>query len=588
MPDSLSQFFSRAHTRTRHLGVIVFIAFAVFVVRLFYIQVIQHDYYVAEAQKTQVTKLTIFPERGVIYARDSGTVTPLVLNETVYTVAADPQEVDDANAIKEALTRIAGGELVEGAFNSLSNTTLRYVVLARQVSRTQAELIQKENLAGVYSQKGTRRIYPEKSLAAQLLGYVNADGEGQYGLEGYLNERLAGTNGLLQSVTDVRRIPLTIGNDNIEKPAVDGDDLVLTVDRNIQQQAEQALKSQAKQVKAKNASVVVMNPNNGQILAMANYPTYEPANYSKTTDYSLFQNAVVNSPYEAGSVIKALTVAAGLDTGVITPTSTSPNPNGCTTVEDRTICNVRRDVSSRPTTQELLTYSLNTGAVNVLRSMGGGTIDYSARKKLYTYLTDHYRFGKMTNVEQANEGVGVLYSPDNQEGNNVRYANMTFGQGMTVTMMQVASAFSATINGGTYYRPTLVYGTREDDGTVKTVNPTIVQKNVISAEHSAEMRQLIWKARYNATGQYIDPAGYRIGGKTGTSEVIDPKTGSYTSDHTIGSYLGFGGAKTPEYVIMVRMDDAQGGVFAGSIAANAVFTSISKWMLTYQNITPLP
>ena len=569
------------------MGLVVLTLFAVFAARLFFIQVIQHNYYVSEARKTQVTRLTIFPERGLLYARDGSAIAPLVLNETVYTVFADPREVADSSAIKQKLQSIAGGELIDESFGKLSDKQLRYVVLARQVSRTQAELIKKENLAGIGLQKGTRRVYPEGALAGQLLGYVNTEGIGQYGLEGYLNDQLAGVPGLLQSVTDVRRIPLTIGSDNIEKPVKDGDDLVLSIDRNIQQQAEKALQDQVDIVHSKNASVIIMNPNNGQVLAMANNPTYEPANYSKTTDYSLFQNTVVNNAYEAGSVIKTLTVAAGLDNGAITPTSTSANPTGCTEVEDRTICNVVRNVSTKPTTQELLTFSLNTGAVNVLRELGGGTFNLSGRQKLYNHFVNRFRLTKPTGIEQAGEATGLLYSPDNEEGNNVRYANMTFGQGMTATMVQVASAFSATINGGTYYRPTLVYGTQQPGGKIQTVQPTVVQTGVISSQHSAEIRDLVWHTRYDRQGRSLDPAGYRVGGKTGTSEVIDPATGRYTSDHTVGSYLGFGGGERPEYVIMIRMDDAQGGVFAGSNAAMRAFTAISNWLITYLNVKPI-
>ncbi len=585
MPD-FSSYFVSSHKRTKVLGLLVGAIFVVFVLRLFYIQVIRHDYYVTEARNSQVTKLTIFPERGKIYARDSDTVVPLVLNEAVYTVFADPYEVKDAAAIRKVLQRVAGGEMLADSFNLLSDTSRRYVVLARQVSRTQAELIKKEDLAGVGLQQGTRRVYPENGLAGQLLGYVNTENIGQYGLEEYMNTRLVGQAGLLQSVSDVRRIPLTIGTDSVQKPVVNGDDIVLSIDRNIQQRAETALKEQVDKVQAKSGSVVVMNPNNGQVMAMANYPTYEPAKYSSTTDYSLFQNQVVDNPYEAGSVIKTLTVAAGIEDGAITPTSTSPNPNGCTTVEDRTICNVLRNVTSQPTTQDLLTLSLNTGAVNVFRQLGGGSFNSTGREKLYDFYVGKYRFTKQTGIEQANEAKGVVFAPTDEEGNNVRYANMTFGQGMTTTMMQVTTAFSSIVNGGTYYKPTLLYGVRKTDGTVTTYSPTTVAQGIITAEHSAQMRDLIWHARYDRTGKTIDPAGYKVGGKTGTSEVIDPKTGQYTSDHTVGSYLGFGGATQPEYVIMVRIDDAQGGVFAGSGAASAAFTSISNWALKYLNISP--
>jgi cell division protein FtsI/penicillin-binding protein 2 len=574
--------------RTKWLGLFIGLAFLVFAVRLFYIQVIQHEHYVALAKQTQVTKLTVFAERGTIYARDGATsLTPLVLNETVYTVFADPHEVTDVNKIKEVIQRVAGGEAVTDSFQYLNDTARRYLVLARQVTRTQAELIQKEDLAGVGLQKGSKRVYPEGQTGSQLLGYVNNDGEGQYGLEGALNSRLAGTNGLLQSITDVRRIPLTIGDNNVEQPAKNGDDLVLSVDRNVQFLLEQSLKEHAEKVHSSNASAIIMNPNNGQVVAMANFPTYDPSSFTTVTDYSLFQNRVTDNAYEAGSVMKTLTVSTGIDLKAITPTSTSPNPNGCTTVEDRVICNALRNGVTLPTTQQTLTYSFNTGAVNVVRSLSGSaTINKTGRDKLYDYFTNHFRLGKLTGIEQSGEAEGVIYSPEDEEGNNVRYANMSFGQGMTTTMIQMTSAFSTIINGGTYYRPTLIYGTQTANGTVQQQAPTVVAQNVISAESSAQMKEMIWHSRYDNNGKYVDPAGYHIGGKSGTAQTIDPKTGQYTTDKTVGSYIGYVGGSTPQYVIMVRIDDAQGGVYAGSNMANTMYGDVAKWLIAYEGITP--
>jgi cell division protein FtsI/penicillin-binding protein 2 len=583
------RYLQKVRPRAAWLAIVIAGIFALFSVRLFYIQVVQHDHYAQLAWQNQVTKTTIFPERGTIYARDGGDETaPLVLNETVFTVFADPQEVDDIDKIKQVLNQVAGGEVVRDSFDKLSDDGLRYVILAKQVTQTQAQLIQKEDLAGIGLQRGSRRVYPEGQLASQLLGYVNSDGEGQYGIEGALNARLSGQNGQLQAVTDVRRIPLTIGNNNILQPAVDGANLVLTVDRSVQFELEQELKTYADDVRASNASAVIMEPNTGRIVAMANYPTYDPTNFSSVTDYSLFQNRTVDNPYEAGSVIKTLTVATGLDSGTITPTSTTPNPNGCTIVEDRRICNsTLRGIPTNPTTYDLLRYSLNTGAVGVVRTLGGGGLNYTAREKLYEYFHNRFRFGSLTGVEQSDEAAGIIYSPDDEEGNDVRYANMSFGQGMTTTMVQVATAFSTVINGGTYYKPTLVYGTRSDDGTVTEQAPQAVASAVISPAHSAEERDLVWRARYDNNGNYTDPAGYMIGGKTGTSQTIDPTTGEYTTDKTIGSYLGFvGGTKTPRYVIMIRMDDAQGGVYIGSGAANKMFGSMARWLINYENITP--
>jgi len=343
-------------------------------------------------------------------------------------------------------------------------------------------------------------------------------------------------------------------------------------------------------VQPTDASAIVMDPSTGRIVAMANYPTYDPNGYSSVTDYKLFQNYTTDNAYEAGSVMKTLTVAAGINEGAITPTSTSPNPNGCTTVDDATICNVVRNGITNPTTQQTLTYSFNTGAVNVVRSLGGGEINKTARDKLYNYFSNHYRFGSATGIEQSGEAEGIIYSPDNEQGNNVRYANMSFGQGMTTTMTQVASAFSAILNGGTYYRPTLVYGTENSDATVKEQAPTVVQNNVVSAETSSEMRDLIWHTRYdNSVNRVVDPAGYAIGGKTGTSQTIDPATGRYSDTETIGSYLGYVSGSTghtPNYVIMIRMDYAQGGTFAGSIEANKMFGEMARWLINYDGIVP--
>ena len=585
----VNEYVKSVKRRTTWVGWGVALVFLVFAARLFYIQVVEYSHYTLLAKQNQVTKLTIFPERGEVRARDGASNTvPLVMNETVYTVFADPHEVKDQSKVKETLQRIAGGETVNDSFQYLSDTARRYVVLARNVTRAQAELIQKEDLVGVGLQKGTRRVYPEGQLASQLLGYVNNDGNGQYGIEGALDDRLKGTAGLLQSVTDVRRIPLTIGGDNVDVPAVNGDTVVLSVDRNVQFELEQVLKTHVDKAKPEHASALVMDPATGQIIAMANSPTYDPNNYSQVNDYSLFQNRVTDDAYEPGSVIKTLTVAAGLDEKVVTPTSTYYNGDGCTRVEDATICNVARNVPVEPTMQQLLIYSLNTGAVSVLRSFGGGTITDEAREKLYDYFSNHYRLAKTTGVEQAGEASGVLYSPKDDEGNSVRYANMTFGQGMQVTMVQVLSAFAAVMNGGTYYRPTLVYGTQSSDGTIKKQAPVVVQQGVIGAGYSAEMRDMVWHSRYDNNGKAADPAGYRIGGKSGTAQTIDPKTGRYTADRTVGSYLGYvGGASgVPKYVIMVRMDFAQGGTYAGSAEANAAFGDMAHWLIQYEGIMP--
>jgi cell division protein FtsI (penicillin-binding protein 3)/stage V sporulation protein D (sporulation-specific penicillin-binding protein) len=332
---------------------------------------------------------------------------------------------------------------------------------------------------------------------------------------------------------------------------------------------------------------MVMNPNTGAVLAMANYPTYEPSQYNKVEDYSVFLNNIVSVPYENGSVIKALTVGAGLDSGAITPNTTFNDVTGCTQVDDRKICNVEEDPKSASATMlDTLRYSLNTGVVHVAKQMGGGEVNRSARDKLYHYFYDQYRFGQLTGIEQVGESKGIIISPKEQEGNNVRYANMVFGQGMDLTMMQTASAFSAEVNGGTYYQPHLVAGIKNNDGSVTKKEPIVVKQNVLSPQASQQARDLIWQGRKTGFFGKFDREGYMIGGKTGTSQVIDLNTGKYSDKDSIGTYLGFGGVDRPEYVIMVKVDDAKIGGYQGTSAAGPIFNDLNNWMLDYLKLQP--
>lgn len=574
-------------SRPQLLAILLFVMVGIFVVKLFYLQVIRNEYYAAEALKTQQTKFTIQPERGLVYAKNgSNEPVPLVLNETVYTVFADPQEVKDSGKIRDTLRSIAGGTLVNDSFDLLNNTSLRYVVLARQVTLAQAQMIKKAGLAGVGLQEGTRRVYPEGTLAAQTLGFVNSEGRGQYGLEQALNERLSGRPGLLQAVTDVRRIPLTIGENDIRVPAQNGDNLVLTIDRNIQAQAEQLLQAGLKRANATKGSMVVMDPNDGSVLAMVNFPTYNPAAYNTVENGEVFQNAVVSNPYEAGSVIKTLTMGAGLDTGAVGYNSTFDN-TGSVKIDGTVIRNVEEDpVFPGTTMTDVLRYSLNTGVVHVLQRMGGGQVNQKARETLETYFVQRYRFGALTGIEQAGESAGTVIGANEGTGRNVRYATMTFGQGMDVTMIQTAGAFSAAINGGTYYRPHLVSGTRDITGAVKTEAPKVLATNVLKPGISAQLQEMIYQGRKQGFFGRFDPAGYRVGGKTGTSQTYDA-SGKVTNENSIGSYLGFGGVDTPRYVIMVRVLDSKAtGGYEGTTAAGPIFNDMSNWMLQYLQLRP--
>ncbi len=574
-------------SRAKSIAIIILGLMAIFVIRLFYVQVIQHSFYVQQADSEQIKKFTLHATRGEIYAMDGDKPTKLVMNETVFTVWADPTLVTDKNAVISALNDVAGGNVRNNFAKYLDVKDSRYQVLATKVTRTQAEMLKSKKLAGVGFDAVSQRVYPEGQLASQVLGFVNAEGKGVYGFEQANDDTLRGKDGLLKTVTDVRDVPLTVTDKNIRQPAVNGQNTVLTIDRNVQAQTEQALVDGLARSGATSASAIVMDPQTGKVLAMASMPTYDPSQLNKVTDPSVFNNETISSPYEPGSDIKTFTVATGIDKGVITPQSTYDN-TGQIRIEDITINNATKtaNVTGTISMQTALNWSLNTGMVTIAERLGdGNNITVGARNTIYDYFHNRYRMGQPTGIELANEAGGTIISPDQQEGNAVRYSNMVFGQGMDVTMLQVASGFSSIINGGIYHTPTVVAGVISDDGVFKQAALKAQYPGVISSASSSTVREMVHESHYATYNPHDGSERYMVGGKTGTSQTIE--NGKYVSDQTIGTYLGYGGEQgsMPRYVIMVEIF-AKGRTMGGGADAKPIFNAISNWMINYLKLTP--
>lgn len=560
-------------------GAIIF-AFAVIVVRLFWLQIVDAKKYKSLANHEQMKQYEIPAQRGQIYAMNGDKLIKLVMNETVYTLFVDPQEYkkDKKAEIISALKEIAGGNLVSN-FEQLFEKDNRYQVLGRKLSRLQAEKIKEKKFAGIGFTPETQRVYPEGDLAAQVLGFVNSEG-GNYGVESAFNAQLTGKSGMLKTTTDVFGNSLMIGSEDVEIPAKNGEDIVLSIDRNIQAQVEKVLKAKMGEMNIKNGSVLVMDPSTGKIKAMANYPTFSPAEYGKVTDASVFNNNTVTKAYENGSVIKSLTMAMGVNEGVASSSGTFYNTDSIK-VEDRVIENAVKGYTGTITFQTAMNYSLNTGMVTIAQRLGGGSINRTVRDKMYEYYFERFGLGKKTGIEVM-ENPGTVISPDGVEGNAVRYSNMSFGQGMETTMVQTSTAFSSIINGGTLYRPTLIGGKINSKGEFEASSPEVQKQESISSESSAQMREILITGRKSVNAPN-DLAGYKVGGKTGTSETL--VDGKYVKNQTIGSYLGFGGNETPKYVIMVAVW-GEGQNLQGNLHAQPIFTEISNWMLNYLNVKP--
>lgn len=572
----------------------------VFITTLFFIQIVEHDQHVRDANAMRVKQYELLAKRGEVYFMDGkDNVSPAIMNERTWTIFVDPNfiiknagsnGVLSKEKVQEKLTEILGDKMVTTWDKVWADENNMYVEIAKHVDYDMASKIKESGLRGVGRKETSRRVYPNGTLGAQLLGFTNAEGVGS-GVEGALNDRLAGKNGMLKTVTDVNEIPLSVGDENIEIAAQDGENVVLTIDENIQREAEKVLKKTVENHKGgiSAASALVMEPTTGKVLAMANYPTYNPGEYWKEKDANVYVNRVSETPYEPASVCKPFTYAAAINEGKLNPDETYTN-TGKTEVGDRIINNAYGTATRNGviTFRKALDYSLNTGSVEVLRKMGDGkNITKAARTTLYNYLYDKFGLGHKTGFELY-EAAGKIISPDDVsgEGNAVRYANMTFGQGMNLTMLQVASGFSSLINGGNYYAPTVIAGKYENGKLIAAEQKAPVRKTV-SAGTSAEMRKMLIEVR-GANGGQNDPAGYRIGVKTGTAETINPKTGAYWSGKTNASALGFGGSNSdgalPSYVIMIRLDGET--LLWGSLDAIPVFTELSNYMLQYLRIEP--
>ena len=579
-------FMSR---KSRYLLIYValFALFLIAVVRLFLVQIIDHRKYVEAASELRISKYSLLAKRGEIYMMDGkNATTPVVMNERTWLIFVDPSYVADKDKVQAQLTNILGKQMITTWDKVWSNMKSGYVEVAKHVNYETVTKVREANLQGVGQKETSRRVYPAGQLGAQILGFINAENVGT-GLEGALNDRLSGKDGLLKTVTDVHDIPLSIGDDNVEIPAQDGENIVLTIDENVQRKVEKILKTRMDGNKAITAaSAIVMNPNTGKVVAMANYPTYDPEKYYEVKDASLFTNRVVESPYEPASVCKTFTYAAAINEGAMSPTDTYYN-KGYTYVDDRKMQNALTNTAlGEITFRTALDYSFNTGSIEALRRLGGGKITKAARTKLYNYLTDNFGLGKRTGIE-LNDAPGIIISPEEDEGNAVRYANMTFGQGMNLTMVQVATAFSSLVNGGDYYQPTIIAGTMKNGAFYKDENKKALRQTITEGT-SDQMRSMLEEVRSKEVPRSGDKAGYKIGIKTGTSETYDA-SGKYTSDATIASVIGYGRknleGSMPEYVVMVRLDGSS--LLWGSLDAVPVFTEISNYLLEYLRIEPI-
>lgn len=560
------------------LGILFVLFWLLVVGRLVYIQVFQAKNYAAKASIQQSRKFEIPAQRGIVYVKDSQDLYPIALNNKVYTLAVDPKFIKDADNTANKLNEILNTNQ-EDLKNQLSKDS-RYIEINKSINTDQAEKIKAFSLPGVILIERASRFYPEGSLFAHVLGYVNDDGKGQYGFEQFKDEAMGGTKGQYNTATDALGIPIRSADNTISEP-VAGKSYVLTLDRGLQAVAQEALKQAIESNRAESGSILVMDVKTGAIKAMVNYPDYDPNNFRQVKDYKVFSNTAVSSLFEPGSGFKVITMAAGLDTGKVEPNTTF-NDTGEVKVGDKVIKNAENHKYGISNMTDVIQKSLNTGVVFVLQSLGGtsGKITPEGKQLFFSYI-EKFGFGKITGIEQAGEVSSKVKQPSTYD---VDYANISFGQGISVNSLQLLTAVGAIANKGDLMKPYLIEGELQSDQTLKKTQPQVV-RNVISPETAAELTQIMTQVVEKGSGYLTRMKGYQIAGKTGTAQVPRSDGKGYEENKNIGSFVGFAPAEDPKFVMLVRVDYPKTEGFAEKTAVPA-FAVVAKELMRYYQIPP--
>ena len=560
--------------RITALTVFIFVFAAVIVLRLFSLQVLQHPYYEALASDSQEVYRNLLPSRGSIYVREDGDLHPLVTNRDYYLVYAEPSKIESPSNVIDSITSILGltEEEWKALLPKLSKADDPYEPIKQKVSQQQVDQIKALGLAGIGWTPESYRYYPEKNLGGHLFGYVGFTDDhrvGLYGLEGDFNEELLGSSGLLKSVKDAFGALITIGPRQLE-PAQDGTDLVLTIDRRIQFYACERLKHFYEYFGAEKGSVVILEPTTGAVLAMCAYPDFDPEKYGEVKDINIFNNPAIFHPYEPGSVFKSITMAAAINEGKITPTTTYED-TGEVKVAGYTLRNFDNQAHGVQTMTAVLQQSLNTGAIFAAESIG---------RKTFRDYVKRFGFGELTGIELDTEVAGNI-SPLDKDA-DVFYMTASYGHGLTTTLLQLAAAYGAVANGGWLMQPYIVA-----EKIIPGKEPIITESKKIRQPISERTATIITGMLTSVVEDSYDRKakveGYYLAAKTGTA-LIPGASGGY-SNQTIHSVMGFGPISNPRFVIAIRLDKPQGVRFA-SDTITPLFSQIASYLLDYYQIPP--
>ncbi len=560
----MSKRTHRKRSTERHrlvLGALLLLLAAI-VVRVGYLQIHMAPAYAERAETQRTRELELAPKRGSILDRSGD---PLAVSIEARTVYATPRLVQDATSTAEALSSVLGGDSSDYAERLQRDSG--FVYIGRKVDMERAGALESLKLSGIGMLKDSRRTYPCGELASQLLGFVGIDDEGLAGLEKHYDHVLRGEAGYVLAERDPFGRVLPGGVVHAEEP-VHGHDVVLTIDKDIQYAAQLHLQAAVDTWQAKSASIVVMDPRSGEVYAIASVPGFNPNNYGDSDEASR-RNRAITDVYEPGSTVKSLTAAAVIDAGLHGPDDVFTLPPTIS-VGGRTI----KEAHPRPTAEwtlgEIVMNSSNVGTVLLGQALGP--------ERLYEYFS---RFGltERTGIDFPGEALGYLPPVDQWSGSSI--GNIPFGQGVSMTPLQLARAMCAIANGGYLPSPHFILGVpqRED------IEFSWPVERAISEEAAAATRDIMVASVTDGTGGAAAVPGYAVAGKTGTAQKARTDGRGYAQGAYISSFAGFLPAEDPQLLIVVTVDEPKGAIYGGVVAA-PVFREVASFAVAHLKIPP--
>jgi len=561
-------FFKNIHIRIKIVMLVIFVMFLLIIGKVFYIQVFSYDKLYTYANSLWSRNLPIEADRGKIYDRN-GVV--LADNVTTTSLVLIPNQIIDKEQTAKLISEILNVSYDEMYSHVSKKTSIERVhPEGRRLDYETADKINDLKLPGVYLLKESKRYYPNNTMLAQSLGFVGIDNQGLAGLELTYDEYLTGSTGAIKYYSDAKGNRLSL-SEVYEQPQ-NGMDMYLTIDYNIQVALERELNNAVSKYNPDQALGLVMDPDTGEILAIASRPTFSPSEYKNYTTEIINRNLPIWMTYEPGSTFKIITLAASLEEKIVDLEKDHFHDSGGITVMGATLHCWKHGGHGEQTYLNVVENSCNPGFVNLGLKLG--------KEKLFDYI-DKFGFGEKTNVDLNGESNGIIF--DINKITDLELATTAFGQGVSVTPIQQVTAVSSAINGGVLYKPYIVKSINEPETNSVIVNnePVAVRK-VISDTTSSQVRYALESVVSNGTGRNAYIANYRVGGKTGTAQKVE--NGRYLVGNYITSFIGFLPADDPEVIVYIAIDNAKGVTQYGGTVAAPIAKAVMEASINALNI----